>query len=159
MTITRDQVKAQERRRDQPRREPGEPKVRRARSAPRVAPRRESEIQREILTYLSLVPGVVAWRNNTGAMFGEHKGKRWAVRFGRKGLPDILGFRRTVLGCDYNGCVEEASARFLAIEVKRDPKQKPTPEQAAFLDSVRKAGGIALVASSVDDVRKELPTP
>lgn len=105
------------------------------------AGRKESEIQREILAYLALVPEVVAWRNNTGAMFGEHKGKKWAVRFGKKGLPDIIGWQ-TCFGL----------ACFLAIEVKR-PGQKASPEQAAFLSQVRAAGGIALVAHSLDDVR------
>ena len=126
---------------------------------PVAKPRRESEIQREILRYLALVPGVTAWRNNTGAMFGEHKGKRWAVRFGKKGLPDIIGWRSaSVIPAETDGYAFEPWARFLAIEVKR-PGKTATPEQAAFLESVRKAGGIAFVATCVEDVQKVLPTP
>lgn len=45
--------------------------------------------------------------------------------------------------------------RFVAIEVKR-PGCKPTPLQSAFLESIRRTGGIAFVAFSVDDVVREL---
>lgn len=128
---------------------------------PRVAKSpKEREIQRAILDYLALVPGVSAWRNNTGAMFGEHKGKRWAVRFGAPGISDILGWR-TVKDFTHQGCCHKTDAalprvaHFLAIEVKR-PGTYPTPAQAAFLETVKAAGGIAIVARSVEDVRRAL---
>ena len=41
--------------------------------------------------------------------------------------------------------------RFLAIEAKA-PHGKPSPAQTEFLDRVRKDGGIAILAYSVDDV-------
>ncbi len=41
--------------------------------------------------------------------------------------------------------------RFLAIEVKR-PGGKVSPEQERFLERVRAAGGIGLVAYGIDDV-------
>lgn len=53
-----------------------------------------------------------------------------------KGISDIIGIHR---------------GRFLAIEVKR-PGNKLSDRQARFLRSVSDAGGIALVAYSVDDV-------
>lgn len=56
------------------------------------------------------------------------------------GVPDIIGI--------YQG-------RFLGIEVKA-PKGKPSPMQVAFLDNIRKQGGIAILAYSVDDVIKGL---
>lgn len=127
--------------------------------------RKEREIQAAILAYLKTVPGVVAWRQNTGAMFGEHKGKRWAVRFGYPGLSDIIGWqhwcgrlramRHPIPG---SANCDACSARFLAIEVKR-PGQYPTAQQQAFLDSVKAAGGIAIVARSVDDVARTLAAP
>ena len=57
------------------------------------------------------------------------------------------------LGCtpgvsDFIGIYQ---GRFLAVETKA-PKGKLTPAQTAFLDNVRKQGGIGLVAWSVDDV-------
>ena len=123
-----------------------------------ATPRKESEILRAILGYLALVPGVVAWRNNTGAMFGEYKAKKWAVRFGKKRVSDIIGWQsqqRVSVFTDATTLVSPL-ARFLAIEVKNE-KGIVTPEQRAFLDHVEKAGGIAIVARSLDDVRKAFP--
>lgn len=113
-------------------------------------PRLESEIQQAILDYLKTVPGVVAWRSNTGAFSGEYKGKRRFVRFGIKGGADIIGFRREHVNPGW--IPREYRARFLAIEVKRRGVE-PTPAQRSFLDLVRTAGGLAIVATSVDDVR------
>ena len=118
--------------------------------------RPEKEIQRAILDYLALVPGVVVWRNNVGAMFGQHKGKRWAVRFGAPGLSDIIGWRSEVLGDKSHQW--RSRPVFLAIEVKR-PGGKLSKEQAAFLNRVMQAGGIAFVAESVDDVSRALGLP
>jgi len=47
--------------------------------------------------------------------------------------------------------------RFLAIELKIKPNG-PTHEQREFLADCRKAGGIAFVAYSLEDVKKELLT-
>jgi hypothetical protein len=51
--------------------------------------------------------------------------------------------------------VHLAIGRFLAIEVKR-PGGKLTLDQTAFLEAVRQNGGIAIVATSVDDVMEGL---
>ena len=48
-----------------------------------------------------------------------------------------------------------AGNRFLAIGVKRAGR-KPTPEQQAFIDNVNKAGGLAFVARSVEDVQRRV---
>ena len=70
-----------------------------AHRAKRPLPRKESEILRAILDYLKVCPGVTAWKQNVGAMFGEHKGKRWAVRFGFPGMSDIAGWVSRVGRC------------------------------------------------------------
>ena len=57
-----------------------------------------------------------------------------------KGVADILGVYR---------------GKFLAIEVKA-PKGRPTPEQTAFIEKVKSEGGIAFIARSIDDVKREL---
>jgi len=49
-----------------------------------------------------------------------------------KGVPDILG---TING------------RFIALELKKDDKEKPEKLQEYVLNEVNKAGGIALVTS------------
>ena len=50
-----------------------------------------------------------------------------------------------------------ATGRFLAVEVK-SAKGKATPEQLAFIEAVRAAGGVAGVVRSVDDLRELLLT-
>lgn len=50
---------------------------------------------------------------------------------------------------DITGCTKDG--RFVAFEAKIHPN-KPTQLQDAYLEEVRKRGGIALVAYSLDDV-------
>lgn len=67
------------------------------------------------------------------------------VRFGLAvGSSDLIGW--TI--CD-------AAAIFTAVEVKMKGK-KPTQQQQAFLDAVIKAGGIACVAYSIEDVKRAI---
>lgn len=107
----------------------------------------EHAIQDAVLRYLA-IDRRIAWcqRFNTGATRIEGrdaKGKptRRFVRFAFPGCSDILG--------------QLTSGHFLAVEVKR-PSTKPTPEQAAFLAQVNRAGGLGLIARSVDDVQAAL---
>src|SRR5262245_28720745 len=103
---------------------------------PSLLKRSETAIQREVLRYLATV-GIVAWRNNTGAV---KEGDRF-VRFGLRGAADIIGWM--------------PGGRFIAIECKR-PGEKPTAIQSAFLKRLHDDGGIAFVATSVEDVSREL---
>lgn len=132
--------------------------------------RAEREIQREVLRALRLMPGVTVFRLNVGAMRGEYTPKgadeltaarRWFVQFGVRGMSDLLGWKsiRCPAGEPHRADCAACGGRgrlavLLAVEVKR-PGQKVTPEQEAFLAGVRQAGGIALVARSVDDVLRE----
>jgi len=80
----------------------------------------------------------VAWaeRMNSGAyVIGEGIDRRY-VRYGFPGCPDILG--------------QMADGRLLAIEAKR-PSGILTPAQAAVLDRISSAGGVAGVCRSVDE--------
>lgn len=104
----------------------GEPKPRKPR---RKGQTPEGAVLSACLDYLAL-RGVLAWRNNTGALKVDQR----FVQFGKKGSSDILGVLK--------------GGRFLAIEAKA-PGKKPTEEQQRFLDAVTAAGGLALV---VDDV-------
>lgn len=63
--------------------------------------------------------------------------------YGRSGVSDIV--------CCHKG-------RFIAIEAKATPKEKPTALQQAYLEEVRCADGYGLVINcdNVDDVRKIL---
>ena len=96
---------------------------------------KESELQQSILQYLAL-KRIFHYRNNSGALAGEHKGKRWFVRFGTVGSPDIV--------CVING-------QFVGIEVKA-PNGKQSEHQKEFQERLEAAGGRYLVAHSLDDV-------
>lgn len=132
--------------------EPGLPRA--ARRA--LVGRREQAILGEILRALGLLPGVVAWRVNVGAMRVEGPRGRRFVRFGLPGMADILGWRSIACPGEHERACRVCGGRgrlaiLLAVEVKR-PGERPTAAQAAFLDRVREAGGLAVVATSVGDV-------
>ena len=115
-------------------------------------PRPESEIVRAILDYLATRRDVVAWRNNVGAVT---EGERF-IRFGVKGLPDIIGWQAVIADLATNDVPAFLPyARFLALEVKA-PGAPIRPQQAAFLERARAAGCLAFVARSIDDVRRGL---
>ena len=108
---------------------------------PKRTPRRESEIVQATLQALRAY-GIVCWRNQSGMVVGEHKGKPWVIRMGTTGVSDIVGFRKT-------------DGRIVCVECKV-PDRDPTPAQAAFLTSVTRADGLAFVARSLDDVKQHL---
>jgi hypothetical protein len=100
----------------------------------------EKDIQRTILDYLTLL-GAFRVRINSGAMTGEHKGRKRFMRFNdTPGCPDVLV------------CLD---GRFVAVEVKR-PGGQATEKQLAALDAIRRAGGLAFIATSVADVERAL---
>jgi VRR-NUC domain len=103
---------------------------------------KEADILRDCLTWLKL-HGVFCWRQNQGAITGEHNGKRRFLRFtSMAGVSDILG-------------ILAPSGRLLAVETKR-PGRKPTPEQEAFLDVIRQCGGVAVCVHSIDELEQAL---
>ena len=111
--------------------------------------RKEQDIQRAILDYLKLVPGVTVWKSG-GGLLPLADGRR--VRMGAVGVSDLVGWvQEKYVNLHAHGYV----ARFLAIEVKRSGAFT-TAKQRAFLDAVTAAGGVAFVARSVEDVRRGL---
>lgn len=115
---------------------------------------KEADVLSAVLTCLSYHPRVV-WhaRMNTGAgkIVRGRKGQQTVsqfLRWGFPGCPDVLGMLQ--------------GGTLLACEVKR-PSGDLTPDQRAFLQKVREAGGVAIVARSVDDVvaalRQEVAFP
>lgn len=106
---------------------------------------KESDIQRTILDGLAAMH-IWAIRMNSGAMYGSHKGKRWAVRFGRKGMADILALRlKTVL---WTG---DHLISPTWIEVKQ-PGKKQTPDQILFQKEVEAEGHRYILATSWEGV-------
>jgi hypothetical protein len=93
---------------------------------------KESEIQKQILDYLAL-RHIFHYRNNSGA-FKREDGHFY--RFGATGSPDIV--------CVING-------QYVGIEVKA-PKGKQSEHQKAFQEELERAGGIYILAHSLDEV-------
>lgn len=87
----------------------------------------EADIVRAILTHLRSLDGCFCWK--------EHGGP-----YGTNGIPDII--------CCYCG-------RFVAFEVKTE-KGRPSRLQDAVIRQIGRAGGLALVVRSVEDVKAAL---
>lgn len=110
----------------------------------------EAKVQNEIRLALGRGP-IRLWRNNTGAL-KDQQGRM--VTFGLcKGSSDLIGWRSLVVLPDMVG---QQLAVFVAIEVK--DKGRPTPEQLAFIEVVRKAGGLAGVARSIEEAQAIVDT-
>lgn len=94
----------------------------------------EANIQNQILIALSQA-GCLVWRQDTGAYKDPKSGR--LVRYGLcKGSSDVIGL-----------CPDGV---FLAVEVKT-ATGRVRPEQETFIAAVRRAGGRAGVARSVED--------
>lgn len=93
----------------------------------------EKHVQRAILEFLRY-RRIFCWKQNNA---GIHQSDGRYIPSGMVGLSDIMGVM--------------PDGRFLALEVKRIGG-KVSPAQQIFLDNVRRNGGVALVAHSVEEV-------
>ncbi|MBK1732771.1 hypothetical protein [Thiococcus pfennigii] len=107
----------------------------------------EAVVLDAVLRYLAL-DRRVAWahRFNTGAQLvrgrtATGRETRRFIRYAFPGCSDVLG--------------QLVSGHFLAVECKTR-SGRPTREQAAFLERVARAGGLSILARSVEDVREAL---
>jgi hypothetical protein len=82
--------------------------------------------------------GCRVFRRNAGMMFGEHKGKGWAVKLGEPGAADLFG--------------ELPDGRHFECEVKRDG-ERPRLDQVEFLRSM----SLAWWVDDADELDKMLP--
>jgi hypothetical protein len=106
----------------------------------------EAAIQQDIRLALGQTPGLRVFRNNVGAI--KDRNNR-LVRYGlATGSADLIGWQSVVIT---PAMVGQRFARFVSIEVKT-PSGRLSPEQETWQAAVQKAGGIAVVARSVDDV-------
>ena len=107
----------------------------------------EAAIQQDIRLALGQTPGLRVFRNNVGAI--KDRNNR-LVRYGLcTGSADLIGWQSVVIT---PAMVGQRFARFLSVEVKT-PAGRVSPEQETWRQAVHKAGGIAVVARSVDDVK------
>ena len=111
-----------------------------------VQPPLEKDIQRAILAALRLHPCIAfVGRFNRGVMQSTYQGRDSYTQFNTvPGFPDIHGMLK-------------GGAAFY-IEVKR-PGKKPDDTQANFLASVTRHGGIAGVATSVEEATALIAPP
>lgn len=103
----------------------------------------EKDVEKLILQFLQYLPGCYAWKNHTTGYFNVKKSKftKQKSDFAINGVSDILGV--------YNG-------KFLAIEVKAPTNKKRSIDQDIFIETVRKNGGVAFYATSIEDVKQGL---
>jgi hypothetical protein len=87
--------------------------------------------------------GFEVWRQNSAAVFDPTK-KVFRSNSVKKGVSDIIGFHKL------NG-------QFIAVDIKVG-KDKLSPEQSEFLRQVEKAGGVAIVVKSIDDIENFFKT-
>jgi hypothetical protein len=92
----------------------------------------ETGIQAKILLAIGRIPGLLCWRNNTGAL--RNKTGR-LIRYGLVGSPDILACYR---------------GRFLGIEVKTSSGDQ-SDDQINFQRALERAGGVYVVCRSADE--------
>ena len=88
---------------------------------------KESDIVKAIMRYLKSLPNCFAWKDHGGM-------------YGTAGIPDIIA------------CID---GKFYGFEVKTNVG-KPTKLQEAIIRKINRAGGIAVIVRSVDDVKSTL---
>jgi hypothetical protein len=94
------------------------------------------------LVWLTLTkPEGVYYKSNTGAFAGEYKGRKRFVRFGTPGLADITGI------------LPGGRALYVECKVGRD---KQSDDQAMFQFRVEDAGGLYILARSIEDLEREI---
>lgn len=98
----------------------------------------EKDVQKAILEWLQW-KGYFVWKNHTTGIYNKKGGG--FIPAGMTGVSDILGVLE--------------GGRFLAIEVKK-PGGHLSHNQQIFLYEVNKRGGLAFMASSIEDVELKL---
>ena len=105
----------------------------------------EKVAQKQIMEYLTL-RGWVVERMNSGKIPAKYGTKTRYISLHRTGTPDIQALKKSPNGY----------TQVLYVEVKR-PGEKPSEEQLAMHDVLRdKAGARVIVATSWEDVDREL---
>lgn len=98
---------------------------------------RELRLLNEILVQINRIPGVRAWRQNSGLFFTrEGRGVRASV----PGSADITGVVTCERGCGHR----------LEVEVKT-PGVSQSEQQEAFEIMIVSRGGVYILARTVDD--------
>lgn len=115
----------------------------------------EGKIQGLILRAVGALPDFVVMRNANVALkyYDEREGREKFLRGGLgDGSADLIGILSlSVLLTRPDGSqVCQTTGRFVALEVKK-PGGRVEPEQEAWLEAVRRAGGFAAVVHSPEE--------
>ena len=103
---------------------------------------KETLIQAKILKHLHS-QGYLAFRVNNGSVYDAHL-RQYRSFAGMKGVPDIIAVGE-------NG-------KFIGCEVKKEKGGVQSPEQFIFQQRLEEAGGVYILARSVEDVAEKLST-
>ena len=106
----------------------------------------EATLMRRIMLYMS--KRCILFRNQSGFYVQDGRPIRYGL--GNPGGSDLIGWTPVKITPDMVG---KTYAIFTALEVKTD-KGRPTKEQVAFIEAVKRAGGIAEIVRSEDDAEK-----
>lgn len=82
--------------------------------------------------------GYDAWRNNSVGIWDPQKQVFRKNKSAKLGVSDVIGFHRR-------------TGQFVACEIKNG-KDRLSDDQEYFLEEVQRAGGLAMVIRSIDDI-------
>ena len=122
----------------------------------REGTQRESVVLDSVRQSVKRMPNVTLYRNSQGAVQLPQGMLRYGV--GPNGASDLIGYVTLTVT---PAMVGREVAVFAALEVKA-PGKNATPEQAAFIDRIIEAGGVAGVATNANEARRildGLPSP
>ena len=95
----------------------------------------ETELDSACQQYLTL-KGIFYWRNNTGALVSEYKGKKRFIRYGATGSPDIFALK---------------DGKLIGIECKFG-KNKQSEGQIEFQRQMEKNGAKYLLIYDIEQL-------
>jgi len=106
--------------------------------------------------------GCAVWRENSGVVHGEHKGRRWAVHLAPLGTPDVSAVLPHPRWCqDFirsggkGGQCHRPWGLFLAVETKA-PGEHLKAHQAMRHELLRQVGVLVLTVRTVAELRDGL---
>lgn len=134
-----------------------------AKAKPKIS---EADIQKSIIKYLSL-KGIFHWRQNTQGQLMQGSGNQAFIKpSSAPGAPDVIGVlpdgRALFIEVKTPSwrppspeAVETTYARYMRGEIKSD-YHKTFRDQRSFQIRARRAGGLVIVATSLEDVSSRI---
>ena len=108
----------------------------------------EADVMHACRRWLEKQPMIELYRNSRGSVILDNGG-RLTYGLGPNGASDLIGYRTLTITPDMVG---RTIAQFVAIEAKR-PGAEARDDQAEFLARIDKAGGVAGVAHSAEELQ------